>query len=987
MHLLHVFKSFVREIMMRVVKKARKGTVQSVPYFLRYSLFSAAWLRRRHQEYRFCEIALKGSLCNPRVLDFPVFMAMFDCGMYSKRRMGNARNAATEKTTRIFLFTSTKGWQDATDRIAKIDARDECCFVLFSSGKRYPFSWRNINVLEDCEILPISESFPQETTSILYRVGKRLFVCDKARGLLEISEEALKTERDLRAQAEASFGYYSALAKLYDQGGDEESSFLESQYERIHPRWFEPSVLKDVLSQSLNHHLSPRLVFPFPHNLSQMEAVEKAFSNNVSVIQGPPGTGKTQTILNLIANILLQEKTVAVISNNNLAVDNVYEKMEAEWYGFLCARLGNLQNRQAFFASKHERSRLPEGAFDPNFWNLLKKERLFFQSDIKKAKLLEEKARLQLQFDRFETEQGAMKIPPSRSLSSKSALRLAAKLEKRGKKRIGFLRQWVLRLLYGIDVRPFQGDAGALFEALNRYHVARRLGELSQEIETIEWQAKEFRDSGCSKKILQSSKALLNQSLNARFQDLPDEDFDADNFKQNFEAFIKRYPVILSSTYSLPTSAQDSFQFDYLIIDEASQSTITTVLPSLAKGKNLIVIGDDKQLPPVLEEDLKKQEEQLCSQYGINGVLRDDGKSFLTFLQKQMPPSLPVTLLREHYRCAPEIIGFSNERIYGGELILEKPRDHETHLGLLKTVPGNHARKNDTGGTGQYNQREIDEILNIIETLPSDQSIGVITPYRRQAELLRKALSPAIEVGTIHAFQGRERDIILLSTVANSAEDYQRDKEIRKAFINDERMINVAVTRAKEEFILVTSDKITRSKTGILADLVKYIRYQTNSLVLDGQIRSIFDLLYEDYAEERKRILKGGGIASEELVENLLKSILLREEFSSLRHAQHLPLKSVVKIDASRYEREEAAYLSHPWTHLDFVIFNKFDNAPLLAIEVDGIAYHEQNEKQKEKDSIKDRCLRESGLPLLRLKTQESGIEERIVSALKEAMR
>ena len=69
------------------------------------------------------------------------------------------------------------------------------------------------------------------------------------------------------------------------------------------------------------------------------------------------------------------------------------------------------------------------------------------------------------------------------------------------------------------------------------------------------------------------------------------------------------------------------------------------------------------------------------------------------------------------------------------------------------------------------------------------------------------------------------------------------------------------------------------------------------------------------------------------------------------------------------------------------MIFNKFDNAPLLAIEVDGIAYHEQNEKQKEKDSIKDRCLRESGLPLLRLKTQESGIEERIVSALKEAMK
>ncbi|MEI2418625.1 AAA domain-containing protein, partial [Orrella sp. JC864] len=79
-----------------------------------------------------------------------------------------------------------------------------------------------------------------------------------------------------------------------------------------------------------NGTLAPglQLIYPFGLNESQLTAVEQAFRAQVSVIQGPPGTGKTQTILNILANILLREQTVAVLSNNNAAVENVYEKLE-----------------------------------------------------------------------------------------------------------------------------------------------------------------------------------------------------------------------------------------------------------------------------------------------------------------------------------------------------------------------------------------------------------------------------------------------------------------------------------------------------------------------------------------------------------------------------------------------------------------------------------------------------------------------------------
>lgn len=76
--------------------------------------------------------------------------------------------------------------------------------------------------------------------------------------------------------------------------------------------------------------------------------------NQISVIQGPPGTGKTQTILNIIANILISGKNVVIVSNNNSATLNVLEKLEKDKYGmdFLVATLGNSDNKAKFIADQ-----------------------------------------------------------------------------------------------------------------------------------------------------------------------------------------------------------------------------------------------------------------------------------------------------------------------------------------------------------------------------------------------------------------------------------------------------------------------------------------------------------------------------------------------------------------------------------------------------------------------------------------------------------
>ena len=96
------------------------------------------------------------------------------------------------------------------------------------------------------------------------------------------------------------------------------------------------------------------LIYPFGCNESQKLAVETALANSISIVEGPPGTGKTQTILNVIANLIVQNKTVAIVSNNNSAVFNVREKLHKYGYGMVVASLGSNENKQSFFDNVQE---------------------------------------------------------------------------------------------------------------------------------------------------------------------------------------------------------------------------------------------------------------------------------------------------------------------------------------------------------------------------------------------------------------------------------------------------------------------------------------------------------------------------------------------------------------------------------------------------------------------------------------------------------
>ena len=144
----------------------------------------------------------------------------------------------------------------------------------------------------------------------------------------------------------------------------------------------------------------------------------------------------------------------------------------------------------------------------------------------------------------------------------------------------------------------------------------------------------------------------------------------------------------------------------------------------------------------------------------------------------------------------------------------------------IKTVVGNHSRDH-------INQREIDVIKEeVLPILPyQDTEVGIIAPYNKQVEAIQHNLRDCIDIATVHKFQGREKDAIIIIT----------------EFTDDPNLLNVAVSRAKQKFCLVVSGNKQPDNCNI-SDLIAYIEYN-NCSITNSKIHSIFDYLYKPYTK------------------------------------------------------------------------------------------------------------------------------------------
>ena len=866
------------------------------------------------------------------------------------------------------------------DYILSYDNEELFVTVVYASGKKYNRPYEEWTIepskIKDCGLLYQIKTKTVHKIERAIEVGDKYFLIkypNSDKEYIMLQNEVLLTS-DSKVKDSEVFSYFHQIAeeRLRIAGSEKDrviANNVVKQFDKIAP--FEKSALHSYLNQSIRTlDESENLIYPFSLNETQLEAVRNAFSSQISIIEGPPGTGKTQTILNIIANIIIKGMTCAIVSNNNSAVENVYDKLKKNHLGFLIAEVGNDNKKQDFFACKHEKEifdnqevsletitkKVNEIERYLSSKNRLAELECFMKEITIEKDYLEEWYR---QCNGIEND-----ITKKYHLSSKKTIDLIAYLRSLSNQFLSFKNKMELLLHYHIFKSKVFNDLQVRQEiiySLQKSYYDKLIEEYQNEKGKLENILSNVKFDETLTEVTKLSMQFLYQYTNETIPKQTNQ-FTKNNYKKKFSDFMKRYPIIGSSTHSLLNSIGDGYILDYIIIDEASQQDIVPGILCLGCARNIVIVGDRKQLPHIpVPTDLQAPNAFYdCYRYSLL-----DSFCFI------FSGKVPCTLLKEHYRCHPKIIQFCNKQFYDNQLIPMKKDCGEQSMRLVITATGNHARYN-------MNQREIDSILEISETsgFLSD-GVGFIAPFNDQVNLGRKYLPAEVAKDTIHKFQGRECDEIFFSTVL----DEKRVSKQKLSFVDNGSLINVAVSRAIQRFTLVTGKEVFKTNQKHIAALIRYIEYYASEeSIFDSPVISAFDLLYSEYDKSLEKLnarLKKSDskYRSEQIIARLLSDILQLEQYDALTYHKQIYLRQLVDENKVEFNQQELDFMKHG-ASCDFVLYFKVGKKPFGVIEVDGSSH--LKEEQIRRDHIKNAILEKVGIPLLRLPTTSSKIEEKI---------
>jgi len=278
--------------------------------------------------------------------------------------------------------------------------------------------------------------------------------------------------------------------------------------------------------------------------------------------------------------------------------------------------------------------------------------------------------------------------------------------------------------------------------------------------------------------------------------------------------------------------------FDLLVIDEATQCTLTNLLPMIHRAKRIVVIGDPDQLPAIGTIGYEA-EKSLAARFGITDtelleLLGHAGNDVYKTAVQCMPfRYADVTSLDEHYRSHPLIIGFANQHVYHKRLRLRKDPDQTNRMPFGAGVYGQQV--NGCCERGKYsswiNPPEVDAVCELVKQLKECEgfgafTIGVVTPFKPHARAISEKLDEMelltsdVTIGTAHKYQGDERDVMIFSPVVAKGISDGAARWVEEPH----NLINVAVTRAREALFVVGDLEFCGRQPGVLGKLVKYVK-------------------------------------------------------------------------------------------------------------------------------------------------------------------
>ncbi len=705
---------------------------------------------------------------------------------------------------------------------------------------------------------------------------------------------------------------------------------LKKEYKAIHDMYAAGEVtfpirafFGDLLKRPLRKKAYPIALVNDRINVDQLLAINNGMKYPLAYIQGPPGTGKTNTIINTISTAFFNEKTILFSSYNNHPIDGVFEKMTRLKYRgknipFPILRLGN--NEKVKEAIKYVKYLYDETKELTVFEKTLDKKR---DNRIEKAKelsdvlkqyeelldLQERKEAINSMIDFNARQEDMTDIRLELSLTNQSY-----NVDSEIKQKQDIDEQRVLRLLdfnedeffkylYYTSVKYIQGipkKCPELMRILEMHDEGEQLGEFN--------------------KFLSSSA--------------------------NVDKLLKVFPVVATTCISAHKIGKPQPYFDMVIIDEASQCDTAVTLVPILRGQNLMLVGDPQQLNPVIVLDeitnnILKKKYSVADEYDYckNSIYK-------TYLACDSVSD--EVLLRSHYRCHKKIVAFNNKKYYNNKLQIRTNGKEEKPLVYVDILDARSQEKNTS-------MQEVEQVIEYCK-MNKNKSIGIITPFVNQRKLIETGLKEAglrdITCGTVHAFQGDEKDVILFSTAISnetSAKTYGWLK-------NNKELLNVATSRAKEKLVVLSSMKNVErlhrdSSDDDLFELIQYTRTNGESHITQ-KVAASRALGVKPFTTKTEEAFLG----------------TLRHALSNIWHTQN---KYVVEkeVAISHVFRENVTYDDLFYTgRFDFVVYevNGKEKIPVFAIELDG-KEHFEDEVVRKRDAKKNAICKAHNMELIRV--------------------
>lgn len=656
-------------------------------------------------------------------------------------------------------------------------------------------------------------------------------------------------------------------------------------------------------------------------NLDQLLAIHHGLKYPLSYIQGPPGTGKTNTILNTIATAFFNEKTVLFTSYNNHPIDSVFEQLRDIRYRgnpipLPVIRLGNTE-------------KVEEALDEIKRLYLQTKEMKVYARTLERNRddKIERTARLSELLKRYEEilDLRERKEAIERLLQAEQNLTFRVELQSRQlsqiEKRISGIEE-----VREEDAMPLIDDDEEEFRKYLYYISAKyiqRLGEpKNQDLLDIV--------------LMEGSRKLQVTEFNRYLSQ-----------EENMKKFLRIFPVVITTCISAHRLGAPKPYFDMVIMDEASQCNCAVSLVPIIRGKNLMLVGDPQQLSPVIVLD-PKNNQALKKRYKISREYDYmENSIYKTYLACDSVSD--EILLSYHYRCHEKIIEFNNKKYYNGKLKIRSSVQEDTPLVYLDLEEDPAAGKNTAPA----------EAAKIIEFVQEnrDKKIGIITPFTNQRDCINQKLRENgiedIQCGTVHAFQGDEKDIILFSLAVT-------DQTFAKTYgwlKNNKELINVATSRAKEKLILLSSSRNlsrlhTHGEDDDLFELAEYIQTKGTSQVTPktAETRALGIKPYS--AETETAFL--------ETLNHALSNILVTGKRYTVQREVAIPQV----LGGNRQECE----LFHTG-RFDFVVYERQGagkELPVLAIDLDG-KEHLEDEEIRERERQKNQICRNYNFERIRV--------------------